>query len=108
MKLKFKQMGIDTTWEPLVEEEEIEIIPPPRRLRSLLGRAVLLYGVLFFGSSILLSLLGLDPLIHNGLMPKALLIYVGLAVLLAWSNIEVQRLDEPVPGWLVRVGKWRL
>jgi hypothetical protein len=108
MTSKFKQIETEVPWEPLVEEEDMEVLFPPTRLRLLLNRAVSLYVGLFFGLSMLLSLLGVDPLIHNGLMPKALLIYVGIALLLAWASSEVQRLDEPSPGWLVRVGKWRL
>lgn len=109
MTLKFKQSKDQANWALPGEEEELAELPTPRgRLRPLLNRAVSLYVGLFFGLSLLLSLLGVDPLIHNGLMPKALLVYVGAALLLAWAGSEVQQLDEPSSGWFVWLGRWRL
>ena len=108
MSLKFIEMSGDPNWKQHVKEEETRPSIPSGRWRYLLNRALMLYGGLFFGVSILLSLLGVDPLIHNGVVPKGLLVYVGLAVILAWASSEAQRADEPAAGWFTRLGKWRL
>ena len=55
-------------------------------LRPIISRAVVTYLVLFMGLGLAMSALGVNPLIKDGLMPKALLIFVGLALLIALAG----------------------
>jgi hypothetical protein len=73
----------------------------PGRLRTILGRAVMVYLGLFLGLSLVMSILGLDPLIHNGTLPKCLLVMVGLALILALASGESNLVDEQARSRLV-------
>lgn len=68
----------------------------PGRLRTILGRAVGVYLGLFLGSSLVMSILGLDPLLHSGALPQCLLVMVGLALILALAGGEANLIDEQV------------
>lgn len=70
------------------------------RLRLIVRRAIGTYLVLLFGLGALMSLLGLDPLARDGLMPKALLVFVGLALGLATINTLVSYAQERDGSWL--------
>lgn len=73
---------------------------PQTELRRIISRAALAYLVLFIGVGLGLSLLGANPLAKNGLMPKALLIFVGLAVIIALANRLAGSWLEPGQNWL--------
>ncbi|MBE7554780.1 MAG: hypothetical protein HS126_27325 [Anaerolineales bacterium] len=73
----------------------------PGRLRTILGRAVGVYLGLFLGSSLVMSILGLDPLLHNGALPQCLLVIVGLALILALAGGETNLIDEQVRSRLI-------
>jgi hypothetical protein len=81
--------------------EENDVPGPPSRLRTILSRTALAYLGLFLGLGIFMSVLGINPLTHDGALPKCLLVYVGLALLLALGNIETNMVDEQVRCWLI-------
>ena len=70
------------------------------RLRLVVRRAIGTYLVLLFGLGMIMSLLGLDPLAHDGLMPKALLVFVGLALGLATINTLISAVQERDGSWV--------
>ena len=87
-------------WQEMIDEED-NLPTPPSRLRTILSRAALVYLGLFVGLSFFMSMLGLNPLIHNGALPKCLLVYVGLALILALANNgETNLVDEQTHSWL--------
>lgn len=73
----------------------------PSRLRTILGRAVRIYLGLFLGLSLVMSILGLDPLVHNGALPQCLLVIVGLALILALAGGDANLVDEQVRSRLI-------
>ncbi len=79
---------------------------PPSRLRTILGRAALVYLSLFLGISLLLSVLGVDPLTHDGLIPQCLLVYVGFGVLVALAQTETNLLSDQVRSRLALFTCW--
>lgn len=87
-------------WEKSVDHFENEAPVAPSRWRTILQRAGLLYVGLLLGASTLLSLAGIDPLFYQGALPKFLLLYVGLATLMALGNSETNLLDEQTRCWL--------
>lgn len=87
-------------WEKSVDHFGNEAPAGPSRRRTVLQRAGLLYVALFLGASTLLSLAGIDPLFYQGALPKFLLLYVGLATLLALGNSEANLVDEQTRSWL--------
>lgn len=88
------------------EIEEANAPGQPSRLRTILSRAALLYLGLFLGVSLFLSMLGLDPLIHHGALPKYLLAIVGLAMILALANDEANLADEQARSRLALFSHW--
>jgi hypothetical protein len=72
----------------------------PSRLRTILSRAALVYLGLFLGLSLFISMLGINPLTHNGALPIGLLVYVGLALILALANGETSLVEEQTRSWL--------
>lgn len=74
---------IEDAWPDVSDDNEGELSTRPSRWRSLLTRAVCLYLGLLLSLSLFLSILGVDPLVHNGALAKGLLLYIGLATLLA-------------------------
>lgn len=89
-------------WPEIDSDETGGLAEPRRRFRLIIGRAVLVYLLLFLALGVSMSLLGVDPLAHNGLMPKALLLFVGLALLMALINTAAQLSQERSVGWLLR------
>jgi hypothetical protein len=88
-------------WQKADTLEEKEPPKQPSRLRTILSRAAVLYLSLFLGLSTLLMMAGIDPLTHNGALPKWLLVYVGLATILALANSgEASLLEEHTRAWL--------
>ncbi|MFN8458179.1 MAG: hypothetical protein U0401_26600 [Anaerolineae bacterium] len=97
----------ETRWQNIADNEEDDLPAPPSRLRIILSRAVKVYLGLFLGISQLLSLLGVDPLTHNGLMPQCLGLYVGFSVLLALAQPdETNLVDEQVRSRLALFAHW--
>jgi hypothetical protein len=47
-----------------------------------------------------MSLLGINPLVNNGLMPKVLLVFVGLALVIALANTLTDLSREQGRNWL--------
>lgn len=92
------------TWQKLNDDEQTGSPTPPGRLRAILNRAALAYLGLFLGLSAVMSMLGLDPLIHNGALPKCLLVYVGLAVIWALANSDTSMVEEQTRSWLALAG----
>jgi len=77
-----------------------------QQLRIIIGRAAMVYLGLLFGLGAVMSLLGINPLVNNGLMPKALLIFVGSALLLALANTLLNFLRDYGRSWLGLMGRW--
>lgn len=71
-----------------------------RRIWVILSRAAVVYLVLFMGLGLIMSALGVNPLVNNGLMPKALLIFVGLALIMALANTLIDLCREQGRNWL--------
>ncbi|MCL4302514.1 MAG: hypothetical protein KJ077_42890 [Anaerolineae bacterium] len=93
----------------MIPESEADDFPSkPNRLRTILGRAVRVYLGLFLGSSLAMSILGLDPLLHHGALPQCLLVIVGLASILALAGGETNLVDEQVRSRLVLFSYWTL
>ncbi len=72
--------------------------------RVIIGRAIMIYLGLFLGVGVMMSLLGVNPLANNGAMPMGLLIFVGLAVLIALSGDMGELAHGFGRGWLSIVG----
>ncbi|MBE7551207.1 MAG: hypothetical protein HS126_09050 [Anaerolineales bacterium] len=87
--------------EPEVEQDESAWAAERRRqARLILSRAAGVYLVLFIGLGLLMSALGINPLANNGLMPKALLLFVGLALVIALAGNLSDLAREQGRGWL--------
>ena len=69
------------------------------QLAILAGRAVATYLVLCFMMALVMSVSGIDPLLRQGLMPKGLLLFVGLATILAAANIITADSQEHSFTW---------
>lgn len=83
-------------------EGEYEAAAAERRryLGVILSRAVVVYLVLFMLLGLFMSVMGVNPLANNGLMPKALLVFVGLALLIALANTLTDLFREQGRNWL--------
>ena len=90
----------EISWQK-ANDEGNDFPSQPSRLRVILSRAALVYLSLFLGLSIFMSTLGINPLIHNGALLKCLLVYVGVALILALANGESNLVDEQARSWLV-------
>lgn len=84
----------------LSQSIEVESIEPRSPLWLILGRAIKLYLILFLALGLLMSLLGVNPLAQNGLMPKVLLLLVGASTLLALAGAHSNLLVEYGHMWL--------
>ncbi|MBE7468490.1 MAG: hypothetical protein DPW09_33680 [Anaerolineae bacterium] len=82
------------------EDEAAAAAERRRYLRAILSRAVVVYLVLFMGLGFVMSAVGVNPLANNGLMPKALLVFVGLALLIALANTLTDLFREQGRNWL--------
>lgn len=71
-----------------------------RQVRLILSRAAGVYLVLFMGLGLLMSALGVNPLANNGLMPRALLFFVGLALVIALAGNLSELARGQGRGWL--------
>lgn len=98
---------IESSWPEATEDTWDDLPRPPSRLRTILGRAAVVYLSLFLGISLLLSVLGVDPLTHGGLIPQCLLVYVGFMALVALANGEDENLiNEQIRSRLALVTYW--
>ncbi len=101
MATKTHYKTTEFSWQQEDETEEDHASSQPSRLRTILSRAALVYLGLFVGVSFFMSMLDLNPLLHNGALPKCLLVYVGLALILALANNgETDLVDEQTHSWL--------
>jgi hypothetical protein len=92
---------------PWLEEEAAPSLSEQRSLiRTIISRAVVVYLVLFLVLGGLMSSLGVNPLTRGALMPKALLLFVGAALVMALTNVLAGAAREPGQGWLSLI--WRL
>jgi hypothetical protein len=66
----------------------------------MLSRAAGVYLVLFIGLGLIMSVWGINPMVNNGLMPKVLLVFVGLALVMAWANTLTDLSREHGRNWL--------
>lgn len=96
----------EISWQKGAEIEEDNAPSQPNRLRTILSRAALVYLGSFLGISMVLSMFGIDPLIHNGALPKYLLAIIGLAVILALANDEANLVDEQARSRLILFSHW--
>jgi hypothetical protein len=87
-------------WQKANDNEENDFPNQPNRLRTIVSRAALVYLGLFLGLSIFISMLGINPLAHNGALPIGLLVYVGSALILALANDETSLVEEQARSWL--------
>jgi hypothetical protein len=79
-------------------------------LVQLAGRAVVTYLVLFFTIALVLSVFGVNPLVREAFMPRALLVFVGLATIIAAANIITNHSQEDTFSWrnVAQHVKWRI
>ncbi|MCL4303294.1 MAG: hypothetical protein KJ077_46840 [Anaerolineae bacterium] len=82
------------------QDEPIWAAKRRRQVRQILSRAAGVYLVLFMGVGLLMSALGVNPLANNGLMPKALLLFVGLALVIALAGNLSDLARGQGRGWL--------
>ena len=71
-----------------------------RRVWTLISRAGASYLALFILLGAAMSVVGVSPLVNNGLMPKTLLVFVGLALLIALTNTLMEAWSERERPWL--------
>ncbi len=88
-----------SSWLEL-EDEALAAAERHKQVRTILSRAVVVYGLLFMGLGLVMSALGANPLANNGLMPKVLLVFVGLALMLALANTLTDLFREQGRNWL--------
>ena len=82
------------------EDESVTVAAQRKHIRLILSRAAGVYLILFFGLGLIMSALGASPLAGNGLMPKILLAFVGLAVVIALGNTLTDLFREQGRNWL--------
>ncbi|MBI1881391.1 MAG: hypothetical protein HYR94_24695 [Chloroflexi bacterium] len=99
-KLQSEPAEVESSGLETDEDELAGGIERRRRLRTMLGRAAGTYLVLFLGLGLMMSALGVSPLANNGLMPKGLFIFVGLALLIALANSLTDLCREQGRNWL--------
>jgi hypothetical protein len=101
--MKAKKVNLSdpkTHWLDLVEDEATWVLERRKRFQMIVFRAIVAYLVLFLGSGLLMSFLGVHPLTNDACMPKALLVFVGLALLMALANTQAEDLPERERVWL--------
>jgi hypothetical protein len=97
-----EELGLNAT-----EDYWDDLPRPTSRLRTILGRAAVVYLGLFLGISLLLSMVGVDPLTGSGVIPLGLLVYMGVIVLLALANGDDDSLvEERVRSRLALFAHW--
>ena len=90
--------GATSSW---LEEEEAPNLAEQRSLiRTIISRAIVVYLVLFLALGSLMSSLGVSPLARGGLMPKALFLFVGAALVMALVNVLAGAAREHGQSWL--------
>ena len=88
-----------------LEEEEAPDLTEQRSLiRTIISRATVVYLVLFLVLGGLMSSQGVNPLAREGLMPKALFLFVGAALVMALVNVLTEAAREHGQGWLSLMG----
>lgn len=97
-RLSSRQQATPGDW-PGAEAEPDNSIDLPGQIYPVIRRAVITYLVLLIGFGAIMTLLGVNPLANQGLMPKALLLFVGLALLLALTNTLSNHSYEPRKEW---------
>ena len=93
----------DDAWQAVEDDEPAEY---RQRVQMIVWRAVMVYIVLLFGVGATMSILGVNPLANNGLMPKAILIFVGLSLLIALINTLTDFSQEHGRSWLRLISRW--
>ena len=88
-------MKPETQWMEFKEDwsEEAELVwltTPRTEQRVMVYRAVFIYLVLVIGLGATISLLGGNPLAYGWFMPKILFYIVGLALIVALANSQLQ------------------
>ena len=84
-----------------LEEEEAPDLAEQRSLiRTIISRAMVVYLVLFLALGGLMSTQGVNPLAREGLMPKALFLFVGTALVMALVNVLAGAAREHGQSWL--------
>lgn len=96
----------EDVWQQTYDDEVSSSANQPGRLWIVLNRAALLYLGLFTALSLFLAVVNIDLLIHNGAIPKCLLVYVGLAVILALIGGETNPIERQPQVWLA-LYSWR-
>jgi hypothetical protein len=84
----------------LEEEEAPDLTEQHSLIRTIISRATVVYLVLFLALGGLMSSLGVNPLARGGLMPKALFLFVGAALVMALVNVLTEAAREHGQGWL--------
>src|SRR5687767_14891854 len=84
----------------LEEEESPDLAEQRSLIRTIISRALVVYLVLFLGLGGLMSSQGVNPLARGGLMPKALFLFVGAALVMALVNVLTEATREHGEGWL--------
>lgn len=87
-------------WLEPGEDERLWLSQGQSEARAMISRAAMVYLILFIGLGLGLSVLGVSPLANNGLMPKALLIFVGLSLFIALANRLADLSREHRRSWL--------
>ena len=99
-QLRTDPLAHESSGSEFDEAESAAAAERRRYLRTMLGRAAGAYLVLFLGLGLVMSALGADPLTNNGLMPKVLFVFVGLALLIALANTLTDLFREQGRNWL--------
>jgi hypothetical protein len=90
--------GATSSW---VEGEAAPDLAEQRSLiRTIISRAMMVYLVLFLALGGLMSSLGVNPMARGGLMPKALFLFVGAALVMALANVLAEAAREHGQSWL--------
>ena len=88
----------------LEEEEAPELTEQRSLIRTIISRATVAYLILFLVLGGLMSSQGVNPLAREGLMPKALFLFVGAALVRALVNVLTEATREHEQGWLSLMG----
>lgn len=90
---------LESGWSSFDEEEIVWLLDYQKHIRAIVSRAMATYLVLFLCLGLVMSLSGVSPLAKNDLMPKVLLVFVGLALLLALANTLSENFSEYRQSW---------
>lgn len=92
-------------FEPIDPDEALWLAERQAQIRMMVGRAAGVYLGLFVILGSLMSFMGLNPLANGGLMPKALLIFVGTALGIAMVNVLSELAREQGQSYLTLMGR---